>query len=191
MFSAALYARVHCYVHNRTRDRGCSAHPAFPAPSDFRGREGRPAKLGRNVPRECERLHVILRCGLERTCDRRDPEVRMGHAARPTHPVRDSQTSAPPDGYGFERKDDAVRWIAATSLAMTGQTWPPLICRSVRIAYQRHEPIDAVHEFAVGHGDEQREHHAEMQRRSAVPSRRCRATTIVPRRLNWSGTAWR
>jgi hypothetical protein len=24
---------------NRTRDRGCSAHPAFPAPSDFSGRE--------------------------------------------------------------------------------------------------------------------------------------------------------
>ena len=37
----------------RARDRGCSAHPAFPAPSDWRGRE-LPANLGRNVPRECE-----------------------------------------------------------------------------------------------------------------------------------------
>ena len=33
-----------------------------------------------------------------------------------------------------------------------------------RVPYQRHEPIDPVHELAVGHGDEQREHHAEMQR---------------------------
>ena len=35
MFSAALYARVHVPFYHRTRDRGCSAHPAFPAPSDF------------------------------------------------------------------------------------------------------------------------------------------------------------
>src|ERR1700722_16703060 len=33
-----------------------------------------------------------------------------------------------------------------------------------RIAHQRDKAIDAVHEFAVGHGDEQRKHHAEMQR---------------------------
>jgi len=26
-----------CYVHSGTRDRGCSAHPAFPAPSSFLG----------------------------------------------------------------------------------------------------------------------------------------------------------
>ena len=32
-----------------TRDRGCSVHPAFPAPSDF---EGEPAALGRHAPRE-------------------------------------------------------------------------------------------------------------------------------------------
>jgi hypothetical protein len=28
-----LYARVRFFVHFCTRDRGCSAHPAFPAPS--------------------------------------------------------------------------------------------------------------------------------------------------------------
>jgi hypothetical protein len=37
---------------------------------------------------------------------------------------------------------------------------PPL----PRIAHQRDKAIEAVHKFAVGHGDEQREHHAEMQR---------------------------
>ena len=33
-----------------------------------------------------------------------------------------------------------------------------------RIAYQRNVPIDAVDELAIRHRDEQREHHAEMQR---------------------------
>ncbi len=37
---------------------------------------------------------------------------------------------------------------------------PPL----PRIAHQRGVAVDAVHELAVGHGDEQRKHHAEMQR---------------------------
>src|SRR4051812_30266044 len=36
-----------------TRDRGCSAHPAFPAPSCFLGVKI-DAKLGRISPRECE-----------------------------------------------------------------------------------------------------------------------------------------
>ena len=33
--SAALYARVRTLHYHCTRDRGCSAHPAFPAPSLF------------------------------------------------------------------------------------------------------------------------------------------------------------
>jgi hypothetical protein len=38
---------------NRTRDRGCSKHPVFPAPSNFEeGNED--ANLGRLVPRECK-----------------------------------------------------------------------------------------------------------------------------------------
>src|SRR5438552_18759056 len=35
--SAALYARVRILDYHCTRDRGCSAHPAFPAPSDDGG----------------------------------------------------------------------------------------------------------------------------------------------------------
>jgi hypothetical protein len=38
-----------------TRDRGCSAHPAFPAPSSLARAEG-DASLGRITPRECERV---------------------------------------------------------------------------------------------------------------------------------------
>jgi hypothetical protein len=42
-----------CYVHFCTRDRGCSKHPAFPAPSV--GREIYVC-LGRTAPREGERM---------------------------------------------------------------------------------------------------------------------------------------
>ena len=37
MFPLNLYARVRVFVRNCTRDRGCSAHPVFPAPSVFEG----------------------------------------------------------------------------------------------------------------------------------------------------------
>ena len=37
---------------DRTRDRGCRAHPAFPAPSTF-GEGETTANLGRRMPREC------------------------------------------------------------------------------------------------------------------------------------------
>src|SRR3954463_2061352 len=50
-----------------TRDRGCSAHPVFPAPSEWRGRE-RIAKLGQLEPRERETVstqHIRCRPGLE------------------------------------------------------------------------------------------------------------------------------
>src|SRR5688572_8786836 len=43
-------ANVHFFG---TRDRGCSAHPAFPAPSLFGGRNNF-KKLGQNVPRACK-----------------------------------------------------------------------------------------------------------------------------------------
>ena len=39
---------------NRTPDRGCSAHPVFPAPSYFGGKKEFLAKLGRNASRERE-----------------------------------------------------------------------------------------------------------------------------------------
>src|SRR5215204_7061 len=57
---------------NRTRDRGCSKHPVFPAPSVFE--EGkRDANLGRNAPRA--RSHTLYRDCLHagRPCERRDP----------------------------------------------------------------------------------------------------------------------
>src|SRR5205823_9979151 len=54
---------------NRTRDRGCSKHPVFPAPSVLEeGKED--ANLGRSAPRErevisarhCERSEAIHLC---------------------------------------------------------------------------------------------------------------------------------
>src|SRR5882762_4255123 len=55
-------------------------------------------------------------------------------------------------------------WIASLALAMTMLDGMPRHPPLPRITHQRDEAIDAVHEFAVGHGDEQREHQAEMQR---------------------------
>jgi hypothetical protein len=51
-----LYARVRFFVHFCTRDRGCSAHPAFPAPSSLRGREIN-ENLAQNMRRDCEVMH--------------------------------------------------------------------------------------------------------------------------------------
>ena len=48
-----LYARVRFFAQFCTRDRGCSAHPAFPAPSDFMARNFW-ANLGRIESRERE-----------------------------------------------------------------------------------------------------------------------------------------
>jgi len=60
MLPLDLYARVPSFaVCIGTRDRGCSVHPVFPAPSDFRGGH-RNAKLrahraARSRSRFCER----------------------------------------------------------------------------------------------------------------------------------------
>src|SRR5882762_1870299 len=56
-----LYARVRFFVHVCTRDRGCSAHPAFPAPS-FLSRVAIDAKLGRIAPRDREAVSADTRC---------------------------------------------------------------------------------------------------------------------------------
>ena len=51
-------------AHFCTRDRGCSKHPAFPAPSNFFGRISH-QQLGRIAPRDCGVVlggsHVIAR----------------------------------------------------------------------------------------------------------------------------------
>ena len=43
---------------NRTRDRGCSKHPVFPAPSKF-WRANEDANLGRSAPREHEGMSIV------------------------------------------------------------------------------------------------------------------------------------
>ena len=52
-----LYARVRTSLCHCTRDRGCSKHPAFPAPSRFRGK-GISANLGRKSRRENANVHL-------------------------------------------------------------------------------------------------------------------------------------
>src|SRR5207237_10307404 len=45
---------------NRTRDRGCSKHPVFPAPSDKEGGKRYLANLGRNAPRDRETISTVI-----------------------------------------------------------------------------------------------------------------------------------
>ena len=47
-------------VRNCTRDRGCGAHPVFPAPSNFREGEKLIANLGRSAPREGETVSIVI-----------------------------------------------------------------------------------------------------------------------------------
>ncbi len=60
MFPPNLYARVPPFaVCIGTRDRGCSAHPVFPAPSDWRGREvdSKPRAISAARRRNCIHRH--------------------------------------------------------------------------------------------------------------------------------------
>src|SRR5258705_13376410 len=90
MFSAALYARVQLLCTIRTRDRGCSAHPAFPAPSELGGedfKQDSDAMRRENANshpewvRRYSTIPVILRC------ERSEPR-RMGCKHRGCHPSR-------------------------------------------------------------------------------------------------------
>src|SRR5438477_6293649 len=65
MFSAALYACARTFCAHCAQDRGCSAHPAFPAPSVWRGRET-PARLGRDPRREIASTHSAVIARLDR-----------------------------------------------------------------------------------------------------------------------------
>ena len=58
--SCAVFASA-----NRTRDRGCSKHPVFPAPSDWK-RAKRNSKLGRNASRD----HGVTSDVRNRHCER-------------------------------------------------------------------------------------------------------------------------
>src|ERR1700704_6031947 len=61
-----LYARVRFLFPFCTRDRGRSAHPAFPAPSDFKALIFS-ENHGRIAPRECRLLPINVIAGS--TCD--------------------------------------------------------------------------------------------------------------------------
>ena len=68
MFSAALYARVRTFCAHCTRDRGCSAHPAFPAPSVFGGRENYLQISGASCRENAKLYPPSLRANGSREC---------------------------------------------------------------------------------------------------------------------------
>src|SRR6266702_6238835 len=77
-----LYARVRFFAQFCTRDRGCSAHPVFPAPSVF-GSANVDANLGRIAPREGEAMFGSGQ-HKRRMTDRHHPRMRViQYAAAP------------------------------------------------------------------------------------------------------------
>jgi hypothetical protein len=132
-----LYARVRFLFPFCTRDRGCSAHPAFPAPSDFKARNVS-ANLGRTAPRERESAFVISGGRIRRVgkgalapCPPCHQSKGGGHAepvigrafARPVgfaHPTRSAQARR-------------TRWRSATRQPdRLTPSWPPSIQASPR-----------------------------------------------------------
>ena len=70
-----------------TRDRGCSAHPVFPAPSFFLG-ANEFAKLGRSVSRECG--------GMSRTINAKTKSASSRHRPGPITPGVGCEGRHPP-----------------------------------------------------------------------------------------------
>src|SRR5437879_5624578 len=105
------------FTHFGTRDRGCSAHPAFPAPSIFEGGNV-DAQLGQIMPRDRGRTFSP-----RRPCESRDP-----YAAAEVVRARWSTAllqQQPPVAMGpcFRRDDRKSRGEAegdATSATRTG-----------------------------------------------------------------------
>jgi hypothetical protein len=142
MLRLYLYARVRFFAQFCTRDRGCSKHPAFPAPSSFKGEEFSTARAHRaararthicapslraNGSRECapdDRLREAIHLAQQRKngllrCARNDVESQC-------HPLPSSpadRTEKPPRT-GYRR----MRGMAAAFLRPVGSqlpaTWP-------------------------------------------------------------------
>ena len=66
MFPLNLYARVRFFAQFCTRDRGCSAHPVFPAPSFGRRSINNPgaSRRGNTRPRQVPEIAEIVPCRL-------------------------------------------------------------------------------------------------------------------------------
>ena len=82
MLPLNLYARVRFVLCNCARDRGCSAHPVFPAPSDFR-RAKLPENLAPIKRRDREGMFVFSVTSFSRTLN-----VIASAAKQSSFPVR-------------------------------------------------------------------------------------------------------
>jgi len=81
-------------VANSLRDRGCGAHPVFPAPSDFR-RDHELQNFGQNMPRECGVVFVHRHSGAMRSIEPGISRFRVRFAPR-----NDSDDLTPADTPG-------------------------------------------------------------------------------------------
>src|ERR1043165_4318405 len=130
---------------NRTRDRGCSKHPVFPAPSDFE--EGRKdANLGRDVPREGETVSTSLR-GAKRRSNPSIPALRRGllRCARNDEERAVARMSAATSGDHSDTAPDIASLIRATSnkldcfaafaMTLSNKSRPPITTGGKRHAH--------------------------------------------------------
>ena len=121
-----------------TRDRGCGAHPVFPAPLFKRAKFL--ANLGRNAPRDCETVSASLRA------QRRNPPLRLPRygllrCARNDGERILNHTIAPCTLHSFS--PCGRRWRGRSPRRMKGlyrrrQTPHPSRCRFASIADAKH-----------------------------------------------------
>jgi hypothetical protein len=105
---------------NRTRDRGCSKHPVFPAPSDFKEgkRRCKPRAIGAARTRRC----VIRRMGRAKRNPSSHAPALMGIAS--LHPSYGTEIMS--GRHCEERSDEAIHLSACRAMdcfASLAMTW--------------------------------------------------------------------
>ena len=101
------------YLYHCTRDRGCSAHPAFPAPSEF-GEGGKfLANLGRNAFARTQVLtrhpEVLAGFGEPRRMNRPQPGRRPSRLARARTSRVSAKRSSVGDGFDSGHCEERLR----------------------------------------------------------------------------------
>src|SRR4051794_35445974 len=66
---------------NRTRDRGCSKHPVFPAPSISK-RANEDANLGRSAPRDRETMSTVIAPAIDQA-RQLNPKIEEANSSAP------------------------------------------------------------------------------------------------------------
>src|SRR5665213_2536388 len=96
-------------VHQGTRDRGCSAHPVFPAPSGLRGSERNCKARAKTMSRECGRVSC-RHCERSEAIQSHKEELDCFVASAPRNDDVDERCPSSPLPL-WEREEAAPRWL--------------------------------------------------------------------------------